>query len=91
MSAYLPAIGFYPYRTSKAAVNMVSKCLANDLKNDAIIVIPMDPGWVKTDMGGPDALYDPYTSISNMLNTIKNIKESDAGKLIKHNGSIIPY
>lgn len=50
--------GDYPaYRVSKTALNMYSKVLASRLKE--ITVSVFDPGWVKTDMGGPDATRDP--------------------------------
>ncbi|KAM4572276.1 C-signal isoform 2-T2 [Odontesthes bonariensis] len=43
----------YAYRTSKAALNMVTRCLAADLRSDGILCMSLHPGWVKTDMGGP--------------------------------------
>src|SRR5262249_53605331 len=44
--------GHYPYRSSKAAVNMVMRGLAADLRPRGIIAVPLDPGWVPTDIGG---------------------------------------
>ena len=49
---------FPSYSISKTAVNMLTKFLAAELKNDNVIVNSVDPGWVKTDMGGPDAMLD---------------------------------
>jgi NAD(P)-dependent dehydrogenase (short-subunit alcohol dehydrogenase family) len=43
------------YRTSKAAVNKVMQCLATDLEPENIAVGLIDPGWVRTEMGGGDA------------------------------------
>ena len=40
------------YRSSKAAVNMATKILANDLRPQGIIVTSFHRGWVRTDMGG---------------------------------------
>jgi len=62
--------GCYPYRTSKTALNMVTKSLAVDLKPQGILVFVLHPGWVLTDMGGKNALITPETSVSGMLNTI---------------------
>jgi NAD(P)-dependent dehydrogenase (short-subunit alcohol dehydrogenase family) len=45
----------FPYRMSKAAVNMLALNLAAALSADGIIVSAMHPGWVRTDMGGPEA------------------------------------
>ena len=47
--------GAYPYRCSKAAVSNLAANLAVDLKGEGIAVAALDPGWVKTDMGGGNA------------------------------------
>lgn len=58
--------GAYAYRPSKAAVNMVMKSLAVELIPKQIRVLLLHPGWVKTDMGGPNALIDVETSVKEM-------------------------
>jgi NAD(P)-dependent dehydrogenase (short-subunit alcohol dehydrogenase family) len=45
--------GAYAYRSSKAAVNMVMRSLAVDLASRGITCVVLNPGWVRTDMGGP--------------------------------------
>jgi NAD(P)-dependent dehydrogenase (short-subunit alcohol dehydrogenase family) len=82
--------GIYPYRTSKTALNMVSKCLAVDLKPAAIKVIAVHPGWVQTDMGGPNALINTQTSVSNMIDTIKSVNDSTLGDFLNYDGKPIP-
>ena len=49
---------FPSYSISKTAVNMLTKFLAAELKDDNVIVNSVDPGWVKTDMGGPNAMME---------------------------------
>lgn len=43
------------YRVSKAALNALTVTLAAELKGQGILVNSMSPGWVRTDMGGPEA------------------------------------
>ncbi len=50
------------YRTSKAAVNMVVRCISQILERDGIISVVLHPGWVRTDMGGPAAALSPEES-----------------------------
>ena len=45
--------GQYPYRSTKAALNMVTRSLSIDLEHLNIGVVSIHPGWVKTDMGLP--------------------------------------
>ena len=48
------------YRVSKAALNALTLILADELK--PVTVASVDPGWVRTDMGGPSAPRDPKTA-----------------------------
>jgi len=45
----------YSYCSSKAALNMLTRSLAFDLKEDGIVAVVVHPGWVQTDMGGNHA------------------------------------
>jgi NAD(P)-dependent dehydrogenase (short-subunit alcohol dehydrogenase family) len=47
--------GYLAYRTSKTALNAITRVMAEELKNSKIAVYAMCPGWVKTDMGGANA------------------------------------
>jgi NAD(P)-dependent dehydrogenase (short-subunit alcohol dehydrogenase family) len=46
-----------PYGVSKAAVDKYTSDLAAELKDSNVLVNRLDPGWLKTDLGGPDAMY----------------------------------
>lgn len=81
----------YAYRTSKTAFNQVSKSLAVQLGAQNIIVAPIHPGWVQTDMGGPNAPIDAKTSVENMIQTFSNITPEQAGLLLNYDGTVIPY
>ena len=81
----------YIYRSSKAAVNMVMTCLANELAGDGVKVVLLHPGWVKTDMGGPDAAIDAKESVTGMRAVIAGLKESDSGGFLNYDGTEIPW
>jgi NAD(P)-dependent dehydrogenase (short-subunit alcohol dehydrogenase family) len=83
--------GSYMYRSSKAAVNMVVKTLAIDLKPAGVIAVVLHPGWVKTDMGGPHALISSMQSVSGMREVISRLTINDSGKFIAYDGKAIPW
>lgn len=83
--------GSYLYRSSKAAVNMVVKSLAIDLQSARITSIVIHPGWVKTDMGGPNALISAEQSVSGMRQVISNLSMADSGKFFSYDGQEIPW
>jgi len=83
--------GSYAYRTSKAAVNMVAKSLSLDLAPRGIICIVMNPGWVRTDMGGPRGTLAPAESIQAMRQVIAGLKPGDTGKFFNYNGKGYPW
>lgn len=82
---------FYGYRESKAALNMFTRSLAADLRDDGFIVIVMDPGWVQTDMGGPSAPLTPEQSITGVRAVIDGLTAEDTGTFKKHNGEAVPW
>jgi len=83
--------GSYLYRSSKAALNMVVKSLAIDLKPLGIIAVVFHPGWVKTDMGGPNAMISPEQSVSGIRQVISGLVPADSGKFFGYDGQAIPW
>jgi NAD(P)-dependent dehydrogenase (short-subunit alcohol dehydrogenase family) len=65
--------GAYLYRSSKAAVNMVNKSLSLDLKSEGITTVVFNPGWVLTDMGGPNAMIPVEQSVAGLRQVIGNL------------------
>jgi NAD(P)-dependent dehydrogenase (short-subunit alcohol dehydrogenase family) len=55
------------YRVSKTALNGATAVIAASLRKDRILVNAMHPGWVKTDMGGPEAPLSPDESVDTAL------------------------
>ncbi|XP_056137891.1 C-factor isoform X2 [Lampris incognitus] len=82
---------WYPYRTSKSALNMVTRCLAIDLEPDGILCMALHPGWVRTDMGGPQAPLSPEESVSSILSVIGGLKETDHGSFLHYTGEPLPW
>ncbi|HLO77743.1 MAG TPA: SDR family oxidoreductase [Magnetospirillum sp.] len=82
---------FYAYRASKAALNMVMKTLALDLASRGITAVALSPGWVRTDMGGPDAPLDPQTAIAGMRAVLDKVTPSDSGKFFHFDGRELPW
>lgn len=82
--------GWYAYRASKAAVNSLMKSVALEL-GDAVIAIALHPGWVRTDMGGPDADIDAETSIAGMMAVIEGLGPDDNGAFLGFDGARIDY
>jgi NAD(P)-dependent dehydrogenase (short-subunit alcohol dehydrogenase family) len=83
--------GSYLYRSSKAAVNMVAKNLAIDLKPLGVTAVVFHPGWVKTDMGGPNAMISAEQSVSGMRQVISGLSPTDSGKFFGYDGQVIPW
>ncbi len=72
--------GLYAYRSSKAAVSKVMQVLAQELAADNIIVCPLHPGWVRTDMGGQSAHISTEASASGLFKLIDNLTMDQSGR-----------
>ncbi len=81
----------YAYRSSKTALNQVVKSLSIDLFDRGVSSVALHPGWVLTDMGGPNALIDVKTSVMGMISVINSISILDSGKFFNYDGSIIKW
>ena len=83
--------GSYLYRSSKAALNAVMKSLSFDFSGQGTGVLIFHPGWVRTDMGGPNGLIDVAESIRGMRQQIEQFDLSKTGSFIKYDGSVMPW
>lgn len=79
------------YRSGKAALNAAMKTLAIELKPQAIGVLTLHPGWVKTDMGGPNALIEAAESIAGMRQVIGQFSLGQSGGFFKYDGTVMPW
>ena len=80
-----------PYRVSRAALNMLTKNLAIAYRPYGITVVGLHPGWVKTDMGGPEAPLSVEESVTKLLGIIDSLSPSRSGEVISFEGQVIPY
>ena len=83
--------GDYSYRSSKAALNAVSVSMARDLAEDGIAVVALHPGWVRTDMGGPNALIDVETSAMGIKSVLDRVGPSESGRFFDFLGNELPW
>lgn len=83
--------GSYMYRSTKTAINMVMKSLSIDVEPAGIAVVTLHPGWVGTDMGGPNALIDTATSVAGLRKVIDKLTLSNTGQFITYDGKQIPW
>lgn len=82
----------YAYRASKAALNAVIRSLSVDLRRShGILVAPIHPGWVQTDMGGARADIDAVTSVRGIRAVIAALDAERAGRFWMYDGSELPW
>ena len=82
-----PRDRWFSYCMSKAALNMQSKILENYLTPDGFKVLVLHPGWMRTDMGGPEADIHPDTSAEGIFGlTVKDWQPGD-GMFMDYDGS----
>ena len=92
MSTHMSSIGelasggYYQYRSSKAALNLVVKALSLDLKPKGIRTLAVHPGWVATDMGGSSAPIKPADSIKGLRQVIEGYRKDETGMFYNYDG-----
>lgn len=79
------------YRVSKAGLNKIVQCLADDLKPEGIPVISMHPGWVRTDMGGPDAPVGVEESAAGIIGVVERLTLADTRRFVDYKGAEIDW
>jgi NAD(P)-dependent dehydrogenase (short-subunit alcohol dehydrogenase family) len=78
--------GSIAYRSSKAAVNMVMRSLAIDLAPRGITCVVVNPGWVRTDMGGRHATLTATDSVKRLRRLIETLGPAQSGKFFNYDG-----
>lgn len=83
--------GSIAYSSSKAAVNMVTRIMANRFRGDGIIAVPLHPEWVRTDMGGPHARISVEESASGLRKVIDGLTLETSGRFFQYDGEELPW
>lgn len=83
--------GAYAYRISKAALNMGTKSMAMDLADDGVVTFVIHPGWVQTDMGGPNAKITTQQCVEGMLSVIDDATPEHNGRFMNWDGTELPW
>jgi NAD(P)-dependent dehydrogenase (short-subunit alcohol dehydrogenase family) len=89
MGAFGKVMGYgqYAYRSSKAAVSKVMQVMALELQDEGIVVCPVHPGWVQTDMGGPSATITPQQSAQGLYTLIDGLNMQKSGRFWSWDGT----
>ncbi len=79
------------YRASKSALNAVLKSASLELGPRGVVCMAFDPGWVRTDMGGPRATLEVADSVAGMRRVIAAANDSFNGKFLKYTGEQLAW
>lgn len=77
------------YSMSKAALNMLT--YKQSAANEKVIFVAFNPGWVKTDMGGPEAEFGVEENVKKIVDVVTNLKPEDSGTFQNHTGKELPW
>jgi len=83
--------GSIAYRTSKAAVNMAMRSVAAELAPRGITCVAINPGWVRTDLGGANAPLAVEESVHAMCRLIGRLRPRDSGRFFNYDGGEHPW
>jgi len=81
----------YSYNSSKAALNMLTRILASDLRPAGIVAVVVHPGWVQTDMGGAAAPLRPHESARGILRLAEQLGMAESGEFFTWDGRKHPW
>ena len=80
------------YRLSKVAQNMLARSLfAQHARKRGISVLSLHPGWVKTDMGGPNAAITVEQSASGLANVLEQARGEPVHEFLAYDGSPVAW
>jgi len=87
----LPDDSYMAYGSSKAALNFITKSIALTLQSEQFVVVSLNPGWVRTDMGSQDADLAPEESARRLVKIIDALTPRQTGQFLRHTGELIAW
>jgi len=81
----------FGYSASKVAINLFMKHLAILLENEHILTAALDPGWVRTDMGGPQGFLSVEQAVDDLVRVIDNLTPETSGRFLNWEGKVNPW
>jgi NAD(P)-dependent dehydrogenase (short-subunit alcohol dehydrogenase family) len=79
------------YRASKAALNALTRCFVAEVGAGKFTVLSFHPGWVRTDMGGPNAPVSIEDSVRGIADVLERERGSGQHKFLDYQGNAIPW
>ncbi|HEX8620401.1 MAG TPA: SDR family oxidoreductase [Allosphingosinicella sp.] len=83
--------GYIGYRASKAALNAAWRALALGWSGRDVTLLLLHPGWVQTDMGGPQAPLPVEESVAGMRRVIAGLPRRASGAFVDYRGAAVPW
>jgi NAD(P)-dependent dehydrogenase (short-subunit alcohol dehydrogenase family) len=83
--------GYIAYRASKAALNAAWRALALSIAGQPVTFAMFHPGWVQTDMGGPNAPLPLAESVAALRQEIERLKRAESGAFLNYDGQPLPW
>ena len=81
----------FGYSASKAAINLFMRHLAILLEKEKILTVALDPGWVRTDMGGPQGFLSIEDAVKDLIQVIATLSPGTSGRFINWEGKVNPW
>ncbi|WP_046245170.1 SDR family oxidoreductase [Hymenobacter terrenus] len=81
----------YHYSASKAALNMYMRSLAAEIGTYGLISVIVDPGWMRTEMGGDHATQEPADSARGIIRLAEQLHAEENGSFVTWQGQPVPW
>lgn len=81
----------YHYSASKAALNMYMRSLAAEVGHQGLISVIVDPGWMRTGMGGDHATQDPTDSARGIIRLAEQLHAEENGGFVTWQNQPVPW